>query len=809
MIEYMWCIDKGMLMRKVILVIGGMHCAACAQRVERTIAGLEGVSDASVNIATGKALITFDPARIDLAGICAAIEKAGFKPTEAETEAVQEPGGGVEGKAATEPGDGTGAKAGAEPVDGTGAKAGAEPGGGVKGKAGAILSSEIAMLRTKLILSSALALPLLYIAMAPMIGFVRLPYPAWLNMADHPFAFALVQLFLATPIIAIGHKFYSTGFKALLRFSPNMDSLIAIGTSAAFIYSTWNVWQVAGGNHHAAHFLYFESAGVIITLILLGRMLEAISKGRTGEAIRKLMGIAPKTALVARGGVEKEIPISEVVVGDTIVVKPGSRIPVDGLVLDGATSVDESMLTGESMPIDKKTGDRVYAATINTTGSVRFMAEKIGRDTVLAQIIRLVEEAQGSKAPIAKTADIVCRYFVPAVCAIALCAGIAWFFARGGDMPFALTVFISVLVIACPCALGLATPAAIMVGTGKGAENGILIKSGEALEIANKVNMVLLDKTGTLTEGKPVVTDVITASGAVDRENLLMMAASAERASEHPLGQAIVSEASRIRPYSSGTLTTEGFRSITGRGIEAAVAGKSLIIGNRKLMEERGVELAVLQDDSNRLADEGKTPVYVALDGELAGVIAVADVIKPSAGAAVARLRGMGIDVAMITGDNKKVADAIAAKAGVDRVLSEVLPWDKAGEVERLQSEGYTVAMIGDGINDAPALARADVGIAVGSGTDIAVDSADIVLMRSDLLDVPAAIMLSRRTIRNIRQNLFWAFAYNVAGIPLAAGLLYLLGGPLLSPMIAAAAMSLSSVSVLANALRLNRTNGR
>jgi Cu+-exporting ATPase len=548
--------------------------------------------------------------------------------------------------------------------------------------------------------------------------------------------------------------------------------------------------------------LYFESAGVIITLILLGKSLEAVSKGRTSEAIKKLMGLAPKTAVILENGQEKEIPIDEVEIGDIILVKPGDKIPVDGTVTGGHTSIDESMLTGESMPVDKKEGDPVYAASLNTTGVIQFKAEKIGSDTALAQIIKLVEDAQGSKAPIAQMADIVSGYFVPVVCVIALLAGIGWYFGTAGDLKFALTIFISVLVIACPCALGLATPTAIMVGTGKGAENGILIKGGEALETAHKINTIVFDKTGTITEGKPKVTDVLPA-GSVSKDRLLQLTASAERGSEHPLGQAIV-----LGAKESGLtlLEAEGFDSLTGRGIKARLEGEDILAGNRKLMDEQNISLAGMEEISDRLAEEGKTPMYVAINGELAGIVAVADVVKESSRAAIERLHKMGIEVAMITGDNKKTAAAIAKQVGIDRVLAEVLPQDKSNEVKKLQSENRKVAMVGDGINDAPALAQADIGIAIGSGTDVAMESADIVLMRSDLMDVPAAIDLSKHTIRNIKQNLFWAFGYNVIGIPIAAGVLHLLfNGPLLNPMFAAAAMSLSSVSVLTNALRLKR----
>jgi Cu+-exporting ATPase len=597
-------------------------------------------------------------------------------------------------------------------------------------------------------------------------------------------------------------KFYTIGFKALFQRSPNMDSLIAIGTTAAVLYSIYNTFQIAAGHFMAVDALYFESAGVIITLILLGKSLEAVSKGRTSEAIKKLMGLAPKTAVILENGQEKEIPIDEVEIGDVILVKPGDKIPVDGTVTGGHTSIDESMLTGESMPVDKKEGDPVYAASLNTTGVIQFKAEKIGSDTALAQIIKLVEDAQGSKAPIAQMADIVSGYFVPVVCVIALLAGIGWYFGTAGDLKFALTIFISVLVIACPCALGLATPTAIMVGTGKGAENGILIKGGEALETAHKINTIVFDKTGTITEGKPKVTDVLVA-GSVSKDRLLQLTASAERGSEHPLGQAIV-----LGAKESGLtlLDAEQFDSLTGRGIKARLEGEDILAGNRKLMDEQNISLAGMEEISDKLAEEGKTPMYVAINGELAGIVAVADVVKESSRAAIERLHKMGIEVAMITGDNKKTAAAIAKQVGIDRVLAEVLPQDKSNEVKKLQSENRKVAMVGDGINDAPALAQADIGIAIGSGTDVAMESADIVLMRSDLMDVPAAIDLSKHTIRNIKQNLFWAFGYNVIGIPIAAGVLHLLfNGPLLNPMFAAAAMSLSSVSVLTNALRLKR----
>lgn len=743
----------------VTIPIGGMTCAACARRVEKAVGKLEGVESSSVNFATEKATIAYDPRKVRLSAIKAAIEKAGYQALEVN-------------------------KADAADEDRLRKQ------------------QEIKTLWTKFITSAVFSLPLLYIAMAPMISFIRLPFPSAIEPMNYPLAYALTELILTAPVIGVGYKFYTIGFKALFQRSPNMDSLIAIGTTAAVLYSIYNTFQIAAGHFMAVDALYFESAGVIITLILLGKSLEAVSKGRTSEAIKKLMGLAPKTAVILENGQEKEIPIDEVEIGDVILVKPGDKIPVDGTVTGGHTSIDESMLTGESMPVDKKEGDPVYAASLNTTGVIQFKAEKIGSDTALAQIIKLVEDAQGSKAPIAQMADIVSGYFVPVVCVIALLAGIGWYIGTGGDLKFALTIFISVLVIACPCALGLATPTAIMVGTGKGAENGILIKGGEALETAHKINTIVFDKTGTITEGKPKVTDVLPA-GSISKDRLLQLTASAERGSEHPLGQAIV-----LGAKESGLtlLEAEQFDSLTGRGIKARLEGEDILAGNRKLMDEQNISLAGMEEISDRLAEEGKTPMYVAINGELAGIVAVADVVKESSRAAIERLHKMGIEVAMITGDNKKTAAAIAKQVGIDRVLAEVLPQDKSNEVKKLQSENRKVAMVGDGINDAPALAQADIGIAIGSGTDVAMESADIVLMRSDLMDVPAAIDLSKHTIRNIKQNLFWAFGYNVIGIPIAAGVLHLLfNGPLLNPMFAAAAMSLSSVSVLTNALRLKR----
>ncbi len=738
--------------------IDGMTCAACAQRVEKVIRKLDGVKSASVNIATEKAVVTYDPHKVRLSAIREAIQKAGYTPL-------------------------------------TTVKA------DMAGEDKLRKQKEIRTLWRKFAVAAALALPLLYIAMVPMIKWAHLPFPNSLDPMRFPLAYSLTELLLVIPIIGVGYKFYTAGYKALIQRSPNMDSLISLGTTAAVLYSVYNVFQIIAGNPEAAHSLYFETAGVIIALILLGKSLEAVSKGRTSEAIKKLMGLAPKTAIVLQDGEEKEIPIDEVEIGDIIIIKPGAKIPVDGTVTEGRSAIDESMLTGESMPVDKKGGDMVYAATLNTTGTFAFRAERVGSDTALAHIIKLVEDAQGSKAPIAQMADIVSGYFVPVVCAIAVFTGAAWLIGTGGDVTFALTIFISVLVIACPCALGLATPTAIMVGTGKGAENGILIKGGEALETAHKINTIVLDKTGTITEGKPAVTDLLTRQG-IAQDDLLQMCASAEKGSEHPLGQAIVQSAQQ---KGLALWKTEEFEAIAGQGIQASINGVAVLAGNRKLMDGHGISLEGMEAEADRLAQDGKTPMYVAQDGRLAGIIAVADVVKAGSRAAIERLHKMGIEVAMITGDSQKTAAAIAKQVGIHSVLAEVLPQDKAGEVLRLQNEGRKVAMVGDGINDAPALAQADIGIAIGSGTDVAMASADIVLMRLGLGDVPTAIDLSKKTIRNIKQNLFWAFGYNVVGIPIAAGVLHLFGGPLLNPIFAAAAMSLSSVSVLANALRLKR----
>ena len=746
-------------LNQTIIPISGMTCASCAKAVERSVGKLDGVQTVDVNFATEKASISYIPEKVKLSEIKEAIKKAGYEPRDAENKNAVD-----EDKIRKE--------------------------------------KEVKSLWIKFIVSAVFAVPLFYIAMGQMIKepFGPLPLPQIINPDINPLNFGLIQLFLTIPIVIAGYKFYTIGTKAILSKSPNMDSLIAIGTGAALSYSLYSLYLTFNGDMMAIHNMYFESAGVIITLVLLGKFLESVAKGKTSEAIKKLMGLSPKTAIIIKDNKEIEIPIEEVEVGDVIVVKPGSKIPVDGIVVEGHTSVDESMLTGESIPVEKSVGSHVVGASINKNGTIKFKAEKVGSDTAISQIIKLVEDAQGSKAPIAKLADVISGYFVPIVFAIAVIVSIAWFIS-GKDIEFALSIFIAVLVIACPCALGLATPTAIMVGTGKGAENGILIKGGEALESTHKINTIVFDKTGTITEGKPVVTDIIT-DGDINKDELLKIAASAEKGSEHPLGEAIVKEGEK---KNLGLYNIDKFVAIPGHGIEVEIESKGILLGNKKLMQDRKIALRKLEEISDKLAAEGKTPMYIAINNKIAGIIAVADIVKESSAKAIMKLHDMGIEVAMITGDNKKTAEAIARQVGIDKVLAEVLPQDKSSEVKKLQSEGRFVAMVGDGINDAPALAQADIGMAIGSGTDVAMESADIVLMKSDLMDVPTAIKLSRSTMRNIKENLFWAFAYNVIGIPIAAGVLYLFGGPLLNPVIAALAMAFSSTSVLLNALRLKR----
>lgn len=739
--------------KEAIIGISGMTCAACVRAVERSVNKLDGIIKAEVNLATEDLRVYYDPSRVRLSTIKETIKKAGYTPIDRKQNGDRD----QEEK-----------------------------------------ERESTKLFKRFLLSAAFSIPLLVISMGHMVG---LPLPSIINPHHNPINFGIIQLILVIPSVIAGERFYRVGFKSLFRGSPNMDSLIAIGTSAAILFGIFAVIQIANGNMDYAKDLYFESAGTIITLILLGKHLEARTKGKTSEAIKKLMGLAPKTARIIQEEKEIEISIDEVEVGDIIVVRPGERIPVDGVVLDGNSSIDESMLSGESIPVDKAAGDFVFGGSININGMIRFRAAKVGDDTALSHIVELVKRAQGSKAPIARMADIISGYFVPVVIGIAFLSAAAWLIGGKGIL-FSLTIFISILVIACPCALGLATPTAIMVGSGKGAEYGVLIKSGEALETAHKINTIIFDKTGTITKGMPEVTDIYPID--IKEEELLMYAASCERASEHPLGKAIVKEGEKrgiqIKDVSD-------FSALPGHGIRARVLEKNILIGNLALMEENSIDTADIKDISDRYSSQGRTPMFVSVNNKLSGIIAVSDVVKENSKRAVQSLKNMGIEVGMITGDNNRTAMAIASQVGIDMVFSEVLPQDKASKIKELQANDKKVAMVGDGINDAPALTQADIGIAIGSGTDVAIESADIILIRNDILDVVTAIKLSKATIRNIKQNLFWAFGYNTLGIPIAAGVLTLFNGPRLNPMIAAAAMSFSSVSVLLNALRLKRFN--
>jgi len=729
--------------------VTGMSCASCANAVEKALNKNNDIN-ASVNFATEKLNIEYDEKKYNFDKIREIVESAGY--------------GLVEDM--------------------------------IEDKKMELYQEKIKSLKNRLILAIIFVVPLLYISMGHMLGAVL---PEFLNPKVNPLNFALAQFVLTLPIIYAGRDFFLHGFKNLVRKSPTMDSLIAIGATAAVLYGIYATFRIVTVDPEAHMDLYYETAGTIITLILFGKLLEAKTKGQTSSAIKKLIGLQPKKAKIIENGAEKEVLIENLKVGDIVIVKPGEKIAVDGRIVEGATSIDESMLTGESLPVSKKVGDKVVGGSINKNGSIRFEATEIGKNTVLSQIIKLVEEAQGSKAPISRMADIVSAYFVPIVIGIAIITGIAWFLS-GSGLVTALSFFIAVLVIACPCALGLATPTSIMVGTGKGAENGILIKSGEALETAHKIKTVVFDKTGTITKGKPVLTDLI-AYGKYNENELLKIAASVENDSEHPLAEAIVNKAKEknieIKPY-------EKFRAMPGYGIRAIFEGKEVQIGNRKLMENRKINVEISQKDYDILSNEGKTPMYISIDNELAGLVAVADVIKETSKEAIEKLKKMGIKTVMLTGDNEKTAKFIAKQVGIDDVISEVLPYQKSQKVKELQEKDEFVAMVGDGINDSPALAQANVGIAIGNGTDVAIESADIVLIRNDLRDVAGAISLSKATITNIKENLFWALFYNVLGIPFAAGIFYaFFNGPKLDPMIAAFAMSFSSVSVLGNALRL------
>ena len=736
--------------------LSGMTCASCAMTVEMAVKDLETVEDVSVNLATE---------RLSL------LPKAGFDSQQV-LDAVAEAGYQAEEKGKDRPSD--------------------------VSEEAAMKAKELKRKKQELLILLVTALPLLYISMGSMVG---LPLPSFLDHMAYPLVFVLSQLLLTLPAVWIGRGFYQRGFRNLIKRHPNMDSLIAVGTSAAFFYSLYSVRQVFLGYHAFVHQLYFESVAVIIALVLLGKYLESSAKGRTSQAIQSLLELVPSQATVIRYGEAVTIDTEDIRVGDIIRIKPGERMPVDGLVTEGQTFVDESMMTGESVPIEKKVGDTITSATINQNGSIDYQATRVGSDTTLAQIVRLVEEAQGSKAPIAALADKISLYFVPIVLSLATLSALAWYVLAGESLSFSLSIFIAVLVIACPCALGLATPTAIMVGTGKGAENGILIKSGQALEAAYQLDTIVLDKTGTITVGKPSLTDLLPL-GDLNRSDLLQLIASAEQHSEHPLAQAILEAAEEEE---LGLLPVSHFEAIVGRGLSAQVEGKHLLVGNESLMKEEHIDSSAFQGQLLELSQEGKTAMFVAVDGQLAGILAVADEMKSSSLSAVQELQSMGLEVIMLTGDREETATAIAQKAGIQKVIAGVLPDGKATAIKDLQEAGKKLAMVGDGINDAPALVQADVGIAIGSGADVAIESADVVLMHSDLQDVVKAIKLSQATIRNIKENLFWAFAYNTLGIPIAMGLLHLFGGPLLNPMLAGLAMSLSSVSVVANALRLGR----
>ncbi|MCI9309814.1 MAG: heavy metal translocating P-type ATPase [Lawsonibacter sp.] len=744
--------------------ITGMTCSACSAHVEKAVNRLEGMKTASVNLLANSMTAEYDEGVLSAEDIIQAVIQSGYGASLPQS---------------------AGDKTAAPKEDG--------------------MAQELAGMKRRMVWSFVFLIPLFYISMGHMMG---APLPAFLVGHENAVAFGLTQLLLTLPIMYLNDKYYKVGFKTLWNRAPNMDSLIAVGSAAAVVYGVFAIYQMGWGLGHGDmelvakyHMdLYFESAGMILTLITLGKFLETRSKGKTGEAISRLMDLAPKTAHVIRGGVETEIPVEEVQVGDRVVVRPGQSIPVDGVIVEGQSAVDESALTGESLPVDKGPGDKVAAASINKSGSFIFEASRVGEDTTLAQMIRLVEEASASKAPIAKLADKVSGIFVPVVMGIALIAAIAWLI-TGHSATQALTAGVAVLVISCPCALGLATPVAIMVGTGKGAENGILIKSAEALETLHTIDTVVLDKTGTLTQGRPVVTDIIPAPGNSE-DGLLCTAFCLEGPSEHPLATAIVEEAERRNiPVTS----VGGFTAVHGRGVRASIGSNICFGGNRAMVEEAGIDPGPLASKADELAAEGKTPLYFGdeTDKKLLGIIAVADTPKPTSKDAVAAFRELGLEVVMLTGDNRRTAEAIGRELGVTQVIAEVLPQDKERKVAALQEEGKKVAMVGDGINDAPALARAEVGLAIGAGTDVAIESADIVLMKSDLLDVAAAVELSRATIRNIKENLFWAFFYNSLGIPLAAGVFYYALHWQLNPMFAAAAMSLSSVTVVTNALRL------
>jgi len=757
-------------MKKEQFTITGMTCSACSARVEKAVAKVDGTKDVSVNLLTNSMQLEYDEAKTSVPAIIKAVVDAGY-------------GASVKGKQAA---------AKAAPQE--------DP-----------VKKSIAEMKHRLVWSIAFLLPTMYISMHGLFEkLFGLPVPQIVSeVFDGPqnaIVFAFSQFLLVLPIMYLNRRYYIAGFRNLFRGAPNMDSLVGMGSMAAALFGAFAIFRMGWGFGHGdmalvqeySTNLYFESAGMIVTLITVGKYLEARAKGQTSKALEKLMDLAPKQACVVRGGVEQVIPAEELVAGDEVIVRPGERIPADGMVLSGTTSVDESAITGEPIPVEKQAGDKVTSATINKQGSIHFSAERVGEDTTISQIIRLVDEASASKAPIARMADKIAGVFVPAVIAIAVLAGAVWL-AMGASVEFAFSIAICILVISCPCALGLATPVAIMVGTGKGAENGILIKSGEALEIAQSVDTVVMDKTGTITEGRPVVTDITTVNGVSEQE-FLAIAAGLEKGSEHPLAEAVMT-AARERGIAPKAMTD--FKALFGRGVEAEADGHVYAAGNDKLMAEKGIDLTPYEAHLASLADDGCTPLIFAEDDRVIGILAAADVEKATSREAIARFRAMGIDVVMLTGDNARTAEAIRRRMDIPKVIAGVLPENKAEHIKKLQAEGHRVAMIGDGINDAPALAQADLGMAIGAGTDVAIESADAVLMKSDLLDAVSAIRLSKAVLKNIKENLFWALIYNVTCIPLAAGILYPAFGIKLSPVIGAAAMSLSSVCVVMNALRL------
>ena len=742
-------------MKKEEFALEGLQCAGCVSTVEKVVRDLPGVKEANVNLATEKMMVQFNPKEADVQKIMETVSLAGYQAILINDEE------------------------------------------DVLEKTAIKKEKQLQSLKVRAWVSGVFAITLLYIAMGEMIG---LPLPQILQPMEHPIVFSVTQLILVTPILWVGRSYFVNGFKALIRKHPNMDSLVALGTSAAILYSVWSTIRILGGEYHYVMHLYVESAAVILAFITVGKYFETLTKGRTSQAIQSLVALSPKVATVIRDGKEVEVPVEELQIGEVVFVRPGEKIPVDGVIISGESFVDESMITGESVPVFKKEGSKVVGATLNTTGSFQVEVSQVGKDTTLSQIIRLVEEAQGSKAPIAAIADRVAGIFVPIVMGLSLLAGLYWGLIGGESFEFVVTVMISVLVIACPCALGLATPTAIMVGTGFGAKRGILIKSSAALEEAGHVGVVLLDKTGTITNGKPKVVD-IQVFNDYSTEEVLNIAASIEKHSEHPLGKAIVEEAEK---QEFDVLPIEQFQSISGMGIQGIVDGKEVLLGNHLLLQNQGIAVDEFNAVIDGVASKGQTAMFVVIQKQVAGIIVVADTIKATSKEAIQQMKALGLQVRMVTGDHEKTAKAIANEVGIETVYSQVLPNEKASVVQQLLDEGYQVAMVGDGINDAPALAKATVGIAIGSGVDVAIETADMVMMQDDLRLVAKTIQLSKMTMMTIKENLFWAFIYNVIGIPVAMGVLHFFGGPLLSPMIAGAAMSFSSVSVVLNALRLN-----